>query len=119
MTPGSAEVALIIPSLTGDVGATLASVAGQTVQPSQVEVVRGVRPNGRARNQGVQRTTAPLLVFVDDDAALGGTEAIASLVAPLIGDRTIGVTGTSKLLPAGASWFQRWAAREVPRVPEA
>jgi hypothetical protein len=26
------------------------------------------------------------------------------------------VTGASKLLPPGAPWFQRWVAREVPRI---
>src|SRR4029079_17330430 len=27
-----------------------------------------------------------------------------------------GVTGASKLLPPDAPWFQRWVAREVPRI---
>jgi hypothetical protein len=109
-------VALIIPSLDGDVEPLLASVRRQTLQPAEVAVVRRVRPNGRARNQGVARTSAPLLVFVDDDAVLGDEHAIANLVAPLLADSTIGVTGASKLLPPDAPLFQRWAAREVPRI---
>jgi glycosyl transferase family 2 len=109
-------IALIIPSLDGDVSALLESVRRQTLQPAEIAVVRGVRPNGRARNQGVSQTSAPLLVFVDDDAVLGDEQALANLVAPLIHDRSIGVTGASKLLPPGAPWFQRWAAREVPRI---
>lgn len=109
-------VALIIPSLDGNVDALLASVRRQTLQPAEVEVVRGVRPNGRARNQGVARTAAPLLVFVDDDALLGDEHVIANLVAPLLADPTVGVTGAAKLLPPGAPAFQRWVAREVPRV---
>jgi Glycosyltransferase like family 2 len=114
--PPSAAVALIIPSLDGQVAPLLESVHRQTLQPAEVAVVRGVRPNGRARNQGVAQTSAPLLVFVDDDATLGDECALANLIAPLLEDPSIGVTGASKLLPRGAPWFQRWAAREVPRI---
>ena len=110
------HIALIIPSLDGDVEPLLASVRRQTLQPSEIEVVRGVRPNGRARNQGVARTCAPLLLFVDDDAVLGDEHVIERLVAPLLADPSIGVTGASKLLPPDAPWFQRWVAREVPRI---
>ena len=109
-------IALIVPSLRGEIAPLLASVRRQTVQPAQVEVVRGVRPNGRARNIGVARTTAPLLLFVDDDATLGDEHVVANLVAPLLDDSTVGVAGASKLLPPGAPSFQRWAAREVPRI---
>jgi len=109
-------VALIIPSLDGDVAPLLASVRRQTLQPAQIEVVRGVRPNGRARNLGVACTSAPLLVFVDDDAVLGNERVIERLVTPLLTDPSIGVTGASKLLPPDAPWFQRWVAREVPRI---
>jgi hypothetical protein len=109
-------IALIIPSLDGDVAPLLASVRCQTLRPAQIEVVRGVRPNGRARNMGVARTSAPLLVFVDDDAVLGDERVIERLVAPLLADPSIGVTGASKLLPLDAPWFQRWVAREVPRI---
>lgn len=112
-------IALIIPALAGDVAPLLASVRRQTLQPAEIEVVRGVRPNGRARNQGVARTSAPLLVFVDDDAVLGDERVIERLVAPLLADESIGVTGASKLLPPDAPWFQRWVAREVPRITHA
>lgn len=123
MTQNSAtdtpEVALIIPSLEGHVDALLASVRRQTLPPAEIEVVHGVRPNGHARNQGVARTSAPILVFVDDDALLGDEYVIAHLVAPLLADATIGVTGASKLLPPDAPAFQRWVAREVPRIEHA
>jgi GT2 family glycosyltransferase len=115
-TSESLAIALIIPSLDGDAAPLLESVRRKTLQPAEIAVVRGVRPNGRARNQGVSQTSAPLLVFVDDDAVLGDQHALANLVAPLVEDRSIGVTGASKLLPPGAPWFQRWAGREVPRI---
>lgn len=110
------SVALIIPSLDGHADPLLESVRHQTLQPAEIAVVRGVRPNGKARNQGVAQTTAPILVFVDDDAVLGDEHAIANLVAPLLEDPTIGVTGASKLLPPDAPPFQRRVAREVARV---
>lgn len=109
-------VALIIPSLDGRVDALLKSVYRQTLRPAEITVVRGVRPNGKARNQGVAQTTAPILLFVDDDATLGDEHVIANLVAPLLVDQTIGVTGASKLLPPNAPLFQRWVAHEVARV---
>ncbi len=109
-------VALIIPSLDGHVEALLESVRRQTVQPAEIVVVKGVRPNGKARNQGVAQTTAPILVFVDDDAVLGDTHVIEHLVMPLLQDPSIGVTGASKLLPPDAPVFQRWVAREVARI---
>ncbi|HEU5102660.1 MAG TPA: glycosyltransferase [Roseiflexaceae bacterium] len=109
-------VALIIPSLDGNVAPLLESVRRQTLAPAEIEVVRGVRPNGRARNQGVAHTSAPLLVFVDDDAVLGDERVIERLVAPLLADLSVGVTGASKLLPPDAPAFQRWVAREVPRI---
>lgn len=114
--PNPPAVAVVIPSLDGQVEPLLASIRAQTVQPAEVVVSQGVRPNGKARNQGVARTNAPILVFVDDDAVLGDPHVIERLVAPLLADPTIGVTGASKLLPPDAPPFQRWAAREVARV---
>jgi GT2 family glycosyltransferase len=107
--------ALIIPSLDGMVEPLLAAVRRQTLPPSEIAVVRGVRPNGRARNQGVAQTSAPLLVFLDDDAMPGDDTLFERLLAPLA-DLSIGVAGASKLLPPSAPPFQRRVAREVPRI---
>lgn len=107
---------MIIPSLSGEVAPLLHDLHRQSCVPAEIEVVRGVRPNGRARNIGVARTSAPLLVFIDDDARLGDTDLLAHLVSPLLADPSIGVTGASKLLPPDAPLFQRWVAREVPRT---
>jgi GT2 family glycosyltransferase len=109
-------VAVIIPSLDGETTALEAALERQTLRPAELVVVREVRPNGRARNLGVARTAAPLLVFIDDDALPGDNDLIERLVAPLLADPTIGVTGAAKLLPPDAPAFQRWAAREVPRI---
>jgi hypothetical protein len=109
------DVSVVIPSLSGDVRAVLESVARQSVPPAEVEVVRAVQPSGKARNHGVARTTGEVIVFVDDDAVLAGDDTLANLVAPL-DDATIGVVGASKLLPPGASRFQRQVARQVARI---
>lgn len=110
------RVAVVVPSLTGRVDSVLASIARQDPPPEEVEVVIGVRPSGLARNLGVSRTNAPILVFVDDDAVLAGDRVLSELVASLWSDPTIGAAGAAKLLPPGSSLFQRWVAREVPRI---
>jgi GT2 family glycosyltransferase len=112
----NSEIAVVIPSLSGDTATLVAALNRQSLRPAAIEVVRGVRPNGRARNHGVARTTAPLIVFVDDDALPGNHELLARLVTPLLADPSIGVCGAAKLLPPDAPPFQRWAAREVPRI---
>ena len=112
------RVALIVPALEGGAPGLEDDAKRQTRVPDQVIVVRNVRPNGRARNEGVRQSDAELLVFVDDDARLGNPELIEQLLAPLA-DPTIGITGSAKLLPADAPRFQRWVAQQVPRIEHA
>src|SRR5262249_9580090 len=113
------SVALVIPSLRGDARGLEEDARRQTRAPDQGIVVAGVRPTGRARNQGAGEARAGSLVFVDDDARLGDASLIERLVAPLIADPAIGVTGSAKLLPPDSSRFQRRVAREVPRIEHA
>jgi len=113
------RVALVIPALAGDTSGLESDARTQSRPPDEVEVVRAVKPNGRARNEGVRQTTAELLVFVDDDARLGDARVIEHLIAPLVADATVGMTGSAKLLPPDAPWFQRRVAREVPRIEHA
>jgi glycosyltransferase involved in cell wall biosynthesis len=114
--PHTPAIAVIIPALNSSPAALVASLANQTLQPLEVEVILGVRPNGRARNLGVARTTAEFLVFIDDDAQVGDATLLQRLVDPLLADPTIGVSGAAKLLPPDAPPFQRWVGREVPRI---
>ena len=115
----SARVALVVPSLDGRTDVLRASIDRQTRRPDELQVVVGVRPSGRARNIGAWRTTGEILLFVDDDAVFGVDDAIANLVAPLLEDATIGVTGASKLVPREAPAFQQRVAQEVPRIEHA
>ena len=110
------NISIVIPSWRGSCPELLASIASQTCKPDDVQIVCGVSPNGHARNVGVAQTHGDILVFIDDDAVLGHNGVIENLVKPLGSDPSIGVTGASKLIPPDSSWFQRWVAREVPRI---
>jgi GT2 family glycosyltransferase len=117
------EVAVIIPSLSGQVDRLLIRLSEQSITPSEIKIIAGVSPNGRARNQGVSATLSDILFFIDDDALPIDENLIASLVEPLLQDPQIGITGAARVLPPDASWFQRRVAREIPRtinpVPQA
>ena len=109
---------VIVPTLHGAPAELRAALAQQRPAPHAIIEVSGVRPNGLARNCGVAQSTAPWLVFIDDDALPGDDRLCAHLLAPLA-DPAVGVSGAAKCLPQGASWFQRRVAREVPRIEHA
>jgi len=106
----------VIPTLTGAENRLVTALHAQTRPPDEIEVVRAVRPNGRARNVGVARTSGEILVLMDDDASPAQSDLIEKLVAPLLSDPGIGATGASRLIPADSSRFQRWTARQVARI---
>lgn len=110
------RIAAIVPSLSGDGEELRRRLATQSWAPDEIQVVTGVRPNGRARNTGVQATEGDILFFIDDDAIPGQDHLIEALVRPLLDDPTVGVTGAPRILPANASWFQRRVAAEIPRT---
>jgi GT2 family glycosyltransferase len=110
------DVTVVIPSTRPEsLTRLVADLARQTVRP-RVEIVKNVRPNGRARNVGAARTDSPVLVFIDDDARLVEPDALARLLAPLERDPELAVSGAAKVLPPDATAFERRVAREVPRV---
>lgn len=109
-------VSIVIPSLHGGASALQESIENQTLTPGEVEIITQVKPAGRARNEGARRTSGEVLVFIDDDVVLGHDEVLRNLVSNLDAAFDIGVVGASYRIPPHSSWFQRWAAREVPRV---
>ncbi len=119
MSQHQPPIAVVIPSLDGEITALRQSIARQTWQPTELEVAIAVRPNGRARNVATARTSAPYIVFIDDDAVLANADALEQLVRPLMDDSSIGVTGAAKRIPPDAGWWQRWVAREIPRIEHA
>ena len=116
------SVAVIIPS--GDrtrdesLAGLLSDLENQTLKPQEIEVVRGVAPNGRARNQGVARTRSEYLVFLDDDVRLGSPDVLEKLVAALQ-ETGVGLSGTAQLLPPDSSPFQRRCAEQISRSQSA
>lgn len=125
---GYPPIYVIVPSLDGDVDALIHIIQRQSYRPTSVEVVKGIQPNGLARNNGVsiiEENLSPgedcILVFIDDDANPESTTLLESLVSPLIEDRIrkeyqIGITGVARVLPENATWFQRRVAFEIPRM---
>jgi len=111
-----ASVSVIIPTLSDADPRVLQVLQSQTLPPCEIEVVRGIRPNGRARNVGVSRTSGEILVFLDDDARPFQPRLIEKLTAPLLSEPEIGATGASRLIPPDSSAFQRWSANQVARI---
>jgi len=113
------RVSVIIPSLDGSRGGNvpklLDELSQQTIQPLDMHVVKGVTPNGRARNEGAEQAKGEFLVFLDDDVRLGHEQIIENLIKPLQEDETIGMTGASITLSPDSSWFQRMSAKQLPR----
>jgi GT2 family glycosyltransferase len=116
-------ISVVIPSLKGEGEAILTALQKQHRQPDEVQVVKGVQPNGKARNLGAEQTRGEILLFIDDDATPGDVRLVESLVSPLLADPSIGVTGAARRLPNEAPAFQQRVAREIPRtvnhVPQA
>lgn len=111
-----ATISVVIPTVNDIDPALRAALQTQTRPVDEIEVVRGVCPNGRARNVGVARTHGDFLVLIDDDARPGHPELIDNLVSMLEADASIGAAGASRLIPPDSSQFQRRTAREVARI---
>jgi glycosyltransferase involved in cell wall biosynthesis len=113
------SVSVIIPSGNAsrdpNLERLLADLRSQSVAPAEIEIVRGVSPNGLARNVGVERTAGDVLVFLDDDVRLGTPDVLRSFVQHLTTDASLGTVGTSQLLPPSSTAFQRRCARQVSR----
>lgn len=112
-------MSIVIPSLDGHRGGMVPrlreSIARQTFTDHEVIVVAGVRPQGRAINQGVARAHGGLIAIVDDDSELADPDTLARLVATVDGDPAIGMAGASIVVAPDATPFQRRAAAQFPR----
>lgn len=111
-----ARVAAIIPSLQGaNLEPLLDALRRQTHPPDDIVVIRGISPNGRARNMGIAQTKAEWLLFIDDDAIPGHVELIERLLVSAQQPNVVAV-GSARLLPPNAPLFQRQVAKQVARV---
>lgn len=115
------KLAVIIPSFDGSRGGNVArlkeQLARQTLPPHEVIVVVGISPNGRARNEGVAQVSGECdyLVFIDDDVLLGHDRVLEFLIRPFQARNDLGMTGPAQLIPEDSRWWQRAAARQIPR----
>ncbi len=94
----------------------LESLDRQTFEDFDVHVVRGVAPQGAAINDGVRRSLGEIVVILDDDSRLTDETVLDRLVACLDADPSIGMAGASIVPAPEARAFQRWAARQFPRL---
>ena len=113
------RVSVIIPSLdgyrNGAVPRLLASIEAQTFQDFELIVIKGVTPQGKAINQGMEQARGEILLILDDDSWLADETVFARLVAVLDEDPSIGMAGASIVAPPDASRFQRQASHQFPR----
>lgn len=116
---GSPKVTVLIPSLDGHrdgmVPRLVQQLKNQTFNDMEILVIKGVRPNGKARNEGARKARGEILISIDDDVSLGNGRVIENLVRCLESDGSIGLLGISKLIPEDSTWFQRRIAKEIPR----
>lgn len=103
-------------SRSGNVQKLLDDLQKQTLKPSEVQVIRNIAPNGRARNAGAARTSGEVLVFIDDDVRLGNEQVVERLVRALDEHCEFGLVGTSQLIPPESSRFQRSLAHQLSRT---
>jgi heptosyltransferase-2 len=119
-------ISVIIPSRDGHAGGNVPRLLGQLLQQTRIEeaeilLVVGERPNGHARNVGVDASRGKWLVFMDDDAGLLGNDILVQLLKPLEGGTEgeaprIGMTGSATRLPDDATSFQQKVAAALPRA---
>lgn len=113
------RVSVIIPTRDGYrdgfVPRLLESIAEQTYTDYEVELVKGVTPQGKAINQGVAATRGEIILILDDDSRVADPTVFQRLVDALDSDPTIGFAGASIVVPPEASRFQQRASRQFPR----
>lgn len=105
------KVSVIIPSLdgyrNGNVEKLIADVGEQTLKDVESKVIKGIRPNGRARNVGAKDAKGRIFVFIDDDIRLGHAKVLENLIAALDADAALAMAGASVKIPEGARYFQK------------
>lgn len=113
------RVSVIIPSADGyrdgAVPRLLESIHSQSFHDFELIVVKGVAPQGRAINQGVEKARGEILIILDDDSRLADATVFQRLVETIDSSPRIGFAGASIVIPPESSQFQQRAARQFPR----
>lgn len=87
----------------------------QSFRDVEIIVVSGVRPQGKAINQGAAEADGEILLVIDDDVRPGSPDVIRNLVTVLREHPDVGLAGASIVPPRDGSWLQRRLAHEMPR----
>lgn len=117
----SPEMTIVIPSLDGSRGGNLdrlvADLRAQTYQSFEIILSIGERPNGHARNVGIELAcaTSKYYAFFDDDVRLGSIDLLENFIAALK-DARMGLVGASQLPPADSSWKQKWIGYDLAKA---
>ncbi len=115
-----AKVSVIIPSYDGSRGGNVEKILDalrkQTFQDFEAHVVTGVKPNGKARNAGVERAKGEFLVFIDDDTTIGTDKLMENFISVLEQGEKIGLVGASRFLPPDANAFQKKCQKQLMRA---
>jgi len=114
------KISIIIPSLDGyrggNVDRLIADLKKQTLQDFDVQIVKGVFPNGKARNVGAKDAKGEILVFIDDDVKIGSNNLIEKLIEPFFKNSSIGLVGPSFSIPPDSNPFQKCLAKQLSRA---
>jgi glycosyltransferase involved in cell wall biosynthesis len=105
------KATVVIPSLDGirdgNVEKLISDLENQTFKDFELKVIKGVRPNGKARNVGSRDAKGEILIFIDDDIRLGHNKVLDNLIIPLESDGGLAMTGASVRLPEDSRYFQK------------
>lgn len=112
------KISAIIPT-RGDRTASLEilrrDLQEQTLPPHEIIVIEGLPTPGEARNMGAKQAKGDYLLFLDDDASLGGCEVLNQLYSTLETSSDIGLAGAAIAVPPDANRFQKAYAKQFPR----
>lgn len=108
------KIVIVVPSLTGETKLKDILVK-QSLKDFNLKIIKGVRPNGKARNVGWKGTKADFVVFIDDDAVLGSRNLLKNLISPLEKNKA-DIVGASRRLPSDANRFAKWASNQIPLI---
>ncbi len=105
------KVTVIIPSLDGyrdgNVEKLFSDLKEQTFKDIEVRLIKGIRPNGKARNVGSKEARGQILVFIDDDVRLGHNKVLENLIKPLEADEKMAMTGASVRICEDAGYIAK------------
>lgn len=112
-------ITVIIPTRDGmrdgAVPKLLDSVKNQTFQDFEIQMIKGVTPQGKSINQGAAAAKGRYLLILDDDSCLADPHVFQRLLEACESDHLIGMAGASIVIAPDATLFQRRAAGQFPR----